>query len=155
MQRTRVHTLRTASDAETERFGAALGERIRAGLTISLTGALGAGKTVLVRGICRGLGVAGDIVSPTFILMEMLAGRREIAHIDLYRLEHESELEEIGVFDLLGGDTVVLVEWGERSPGLFAAADVEIAIDPDGAQARVITIAATPEAAADLGGLAW
>ena len=156
MRRTSLHTLRTASDVETERFGAALGERIRRGLVVCLTGPLGAGKTVLVRGLCRGLGVSGDIVSPTFILMEMLSGRMEIAHIDLYRLEHERELEDIGVFDLVDDDAVVvLAEWGERSPALLAAADVEIRIEPDGNDARVISIAATAQAAADLGGRAW
>jgi tRNA threonylcarbamoyladenosine biosynthesis protein TsaE len=155
MQRDRVHTLRTRSDGETERFGAALGERIRRGLTICITGPLGAGKTVLVRGICRGLGVEGGIVSPTFILLEMLAGRLPVAHVDLYRLEHESELEDIGVFDLLATDTVVLAEWGERSPALLAAADVVIRIEPEDADARAIEVDAAPAAAAGLGGAPW
>ncbi len=155
MRREPLYTLKAATEADTERFGAALGERISRGISVCLTGPLGAGKTVLVRGICRGLGVEGTIVSPTFILMEMLAGRMEIAHIDLYRLEHERELEEIGVFDLLAGDTVVLVEWGERSPSLLDAADVEVRIEPGAGGARTITVEATVEAAADIGGIAW
>jgi tRNA threonylcarbamoyladenosine biosynthesis protein TsaE len=156
MRRTRLHTLRTASDADTERYGAALGARIHRGLAICLTGPLGAGKTVLVRGICRGLGVTGDIVSPTFILMEMMRGNSpghsmEIAHIDLYRLEHERELEEIGVFDMLGGDTVVLAEWGDRSPALLDAADVVIHIEPAADGERTIVVEADADAAAQLG----
>ncbi len=155
MQRSQVYALRTESDVETERFGAALGERIRRGLSVCLSGPLGAGKTVLVRGICRGLGVTGTIVSPTFILVEMLSGRLEIAHIDLYRLEHERDLEEIGVFDMQGEDTVVLAEWGERSPSLLAAADVEIRIATGGEDVRTITVFAVPDAAAQIGGIAW
>lgn len=156
MQRASLYTLLTRSDAETERFGAALGARIHRGLTVCISGPLGAGKTVLVRGLCRGLGVVGEIVSPTFILMEMLEGRLDIAHVDLYRLEHERELEDIGVFDLVDDDAVMVVaEWGERSLALLDAADVAITIEPDDAGARVISLAATPEAAADLGGLAW
>ncbi|HEX5132278.1 MAG TPA: tRNA (adenosine(37)-N6)-threonylcarbamoyltransferase complex ATPase subunit type 1 TsaE [Candidatus Krumholzibacteria bacterium] len=155
MRRTPVYSLRTATEAETERLGAALGARIRGGVSIAISGPLGAGKTVLVRGLCRGLDVEGDIVSPTFILLEMLDGRLPIAHLDLYRLEHERELDEIGVFDLLGGDTVVLVEWGERSPSLLDAVDMAVRIDPDGVDARRIFIDATPEAAAALGDQPW
>jgi len=156
MRRTRLHTLRTTSDAETERYGAALGARITRGLAVCLTGPLGAGKTVLVRGICRGMGVTGDIVSPTFILMEMMRGSRmEVAHIDLYRLEHERELEEIGVFDMLGGDTVVLAEWGDRSPALLESADVVIHIEPGADGDRSITVEADTAAAMQLGDVAW
>jgi tRNA threonylcarbamoyladenosine biosynthesis protein TsaE len=76
--------------------------------------------------------------------------------VDLYRLEHERELEEIGVFDLVDdGTTVLLVEWGERSPALLSAADVEIRIEPEGEGTRAITVAATAEAAAQIGGIQW
>jgi tRNA threonylcarbamoyladenosine biosynthesis protein TsaE len=124
-------------------------------VVVCLSGPLGAGKTVLVRGLCRGLGVSGDVVSPTFILLEMLTGRLEIAHLDLYRLEHERELDEIGVFDLAGSERVVLAEWGERSPALLETSDVEIRILPDGDGTRSITVQATPNAARELGGIAW
>jgi tRNA threonylcarbamoyladenosine biosynthesis protein TsaE len=156
MRRTALYTLRTRSDGETERFGAAVGERIRHGLAVCISGPLGAGKTVWVRGVCRGLGVEGRVVSPTFILMEMLEGRLPVAHVDLYRLEHERELEEIGVFDLVDDDAVVvLAEWGERSPALLAAADVEVRIEPAGGSERAITVTATARAAAELGGIQW
>lgn len=155
MQRVIACTAHTASAAETARFGAALGERVRAGTCVSLVGPLGAGKTVLAGGLCRGLGVAEPVVSPTFILLESFAGRLPVLHVDLYRLEHERELEEIGVFDALGGDAVVLAEWGDRSPHLDEAAAVEIRIEPGPGDERTITVRADPALAADFAGLPW
>jgi tRNA threonylcarbamoyladenosine biosynthesis protein TsaE len=152
MDRVVAYSVRTQSDVETERFGAALGERITRGLVVSIAGPLGAGKTVLVRGLCRGLGIVDGVVSPTFVLLETFAGRLPVAHVDLYRLEHEREVEDIGVFDLIGGDTVVLVEWGERSPALHRAADVRIRIEPEGPSTRLIAVTASPEWANRIGG---
>ena len=153
MSRRLIQTVRTNDAAETERFGAALGARIRTGACVCLSGPLGAGKTVLVRGLCRGLGAVDAVTSPTFILMESFAGRLPIAHIDLYRLEHEREVEDIGVFDMLDGETVLIAEWGERSPALFDAADVEVRIDAREGTARALHLSATPEFARVLGDL--
>ncbi len=155
MDRIAVYTVRTHSDDETERVGASLGERVARGVAISITGPLGAGKTVLVRGLCRGLGVADGVVSPTFILLETFDGRLPVAHVDLYRLEHEREIEDIGVFDLIGGDTVLLAEWGERSPALDAAAEIHVRIVPEGPSDRIISMTATPDWADRLSELSW
>jgi tRNA threonylcarbamoyladenosine biosynthesis protein TsaE len=145
MPRSLVQTVQTLSAGETERVGVLLGERLTRGACICLSGPLGAGKTVMVRGLCRGLGVAGAVTSPTFILMEQFEGRMPVVHVDLYRLEHEREVEEIGVFDYLDGSTVLIAEWGERSPALRDAADVEIRIDPESDDTRSIHVFATPE----------
>jgi len=155
MRRVIACTAHTATEAETARFGAALGERIRSGACVSLVGPLGAGKTVLVRGLCRGLGIDEPVVSPTFILLESFAGRLPVVHVDLYRLEHEQELEEIGVFDRLGADAVVLAEWGDRSPHLHGAAEVEVHIQPGADDERMITVYAAPSLVAAFEGLAW
>ncbi len=155
MARALVQTVRTHDASETERLGAALGARIRRGACICLAGPLGAGKTVLVTGLCRGLGADDAVTSPTFILMESFKGRLPIVHVDLYRLEHEREVEDIGVFDLLDGETVVIAEWGERSPALLAAADIEIRIEPEAENARLITVFGTPTYASELAVLKW
>lgn len=155
MRRSVACTVRTTSRAETANFGAALGARIRGGACVCLVGPLGAGKTVVVGGLCRGLGVSDPVVSPTFILLETFAGRLPVVHVDLYRLEHERELEEIGVFDYLGSDTVLLVEWGDRSPGVFAAADIAIEIHSGEGNARTLVVSATPSLLPELAHLTW
>ena len=139
-------TVHTASEAETARFGGELGECIEHGTCISLVGPLGAGKTVIVGGLCRGLGIGETVVSPTFILLETFQGRLPVVHVDLYRLEHERELEELGVFDYVRDGAVLLAEWGDRSPRLHGMADVEIRIEGEGSE-RSITVYAVPELA--------
>jgi len=164
MERSESFIIRTIGATRTEQFGRALGERIDRGMGVALTGPLGAGKTVLVRGICRGLGIDDDVLSPTFILYEEFMGRMRVAHVDLYRLEHETEIEELGVFELIGTDMVLLAEWGERSPTLLDDCDVAIEIGPavatgtpvttEGAQGeREIHVHYTPSLAGLLGGL--
>jgi tRNA threonylcarbamoyladenosine biosynthesis protein TsaE len=148
-------TVNTASEAETARVGAELGECItHGGACVSLVGPLGAGKTVLVGGLCRGLGIDENVVSPTFILLETFEGRLPVVHIDLYRLEHERELDELGIYDYLRDGAVLLAEWGDRSPRLHSLADVEIRIEGSGTE-RSITVHATPELAEAFAEIAW
>lgn len=147
MERSKNFFFTTASPAETTRLGENIGRRILGGICLSLAGSLGAGKTVLIGGICRGLGVDEPVLSPTFILYEEFAGRMPVVHIDLYRLEHESEIEELGVFDLLGGDRVILAEWGDRSDTLMARSDAVINISQLSATERRFDVTCTPHAA--------
>jgi tRNA threonylcarbamoyladenosine biosynthesis protein TsaE len=155
MSRHLVHTVRTRAADETERLGAAIGAVIDRGACLCLTGPLGAGKTVLVRGLCRGLGAEDPVTSPTFILMESFEGRLPIVHIDLYRLEHEREVEDLGVYDLVESETVVIAEWGERSPALLEEADIEIRIEPGEGSERTILVHATSEFTRELDELSW
>ena len=131
-------------------LGRAVGERTGRGMCVILAGPLGAGKTTLVRGLCEGLGVDESVVSPTFILYEEFAGRRPVVHIDLYRLEHEREIEDLGVFEMIGGEAVILAEWGERSPALTADADMIVEISPAGESVRDFHVSCTAQCAADL-----
>jgi tRNA threonylcarbamoyladenosine biosynthesis protein TsaE len=131
----------TRSPAETEYLGREMAARIDRGACIVLAGRLGSGKTVFIRGACRGLGVNEDILSPTFILYEAFEGRLPVVHVDLYRLHHEAEIEQLGVFDLLGDDTVILAEWGDRSPRLMENADIVVTIaTAEGPDHRRVTI---------------
>lgn len=82
---------------------------------LALYGELGTGKTTLVRGIAAGLDVPSHIVnSPTFVLIHEYQGRVPLAHVDLYRIEAQPELEHIGLSDYLDGQTVVAIEWADK-----------------------------------------
>jgi tRNA threonylcarbamoyladenosine biosynthesis protein TsaE len=133
-------TIVTASERATGELGRSFGLRIESGLCVSLVGSLGTGKSVLVRGICKGLGVDEDVLSPTFVLFEEYRGRIPVVHLDLYRLEHEREIEELGVFDRVGDGSVVLVEWGDRSPRLFDVSDVIVSFEMAGEKERRIVV---------------
>ena len=98
-------------------------------------------------GICRGLGVTEDVVSPTFVLFEEFSGRVPVVHVDLYRLEHESQIEELGVFDSIGRGKVILAEWGDRSETLFNYSDVVISLEQTSPSGRRIEVNCTAEAA--------
>ena len=103
----------TRSEEETLRLGMLIGRLIEQPTLILLQGDLGAGKTVLARGIARGLGVpeTTPITSPTFTLMNHYTARLDLYHFDLYRLSDPDELIELGFDEFAHGSGVSLVEW--------------------------------------------
>lgn len=103
----------TASPEETEAAAARLGAHLRRGDLLLLEGPLGAGKTTFVRGLARGLGSQAHVMSPTFQLVRIYAGPLQLAHADLYRLEHGAGIADLGLDQLLD-EGVVVVEWGDR-----------------------------------------
>ncbi len=104
-------TYTAPTEADTRRLGERLSDLLRAGDLIFLTGDLGAGKSVMARGIARGLGIEGPMPSPTFTLMQPYQGRMNVYHFDLYRLSSPDEVAEAGLEEYLFGDGVALVEW--------------------------------------------
>lgn len=137
----------TRSAAETEALGRALGARLRAASTWLLMGEMGAGKTVLVRGICRGLGVTGRVRSASFTLVASYRGRLPVHHVDLYRLESEAAVEGLDWGELEADDAVLLVEWGERARHLTRADRFEAELVHLGADRRLVRVAACGGAA--------
>ena len=104
------------TEQEMVKWGKELGEAIVPPLVISLTGDLGAGKTTLAKAICEGFGVAEPVTSPTYALVHRYdAEKSPVYHVDLYRLDNESQLTNIGWDDLLSERAVVIVEWPERA----------------------------------------
>lgn len=96
---------------------------------IQLQGKLGSGKTTLVRGFLRSLGITGAIKSPTYTLVEPYqADGRHYYHFDLYRLEAPEALEMLGFRDYLDGDSMCLIEWPEQAGDLLPPADIAVAI---------------------------
>jgi tRNA threonylcarbamoyladenosine biosynthesis protein TsaE len=103
------------SPAATEALGEKFGRAAQCGLVLALTGDLGAGKTQLVKGIARGLGITARVHSPTFTLVnEYGGGRLKLFHLDLYRLETQAQILSAGIGEFLSPDGVAVIEWAER-----------------------------------------
>ncbi|HEU5395842.1 MAG TPA: tRNA (adenosine(37)-N6)-threonylcarbamoyltransferase complex ATPase subunit type 1 TsaE [Verrucomicrobiae bacterium] len=103
------------SPAETEALGERFGRAAQPGTVFALTGDLGAGKTQLVKGIARGLGMSSRVHSPTFTLVnEYGGGRLRLFHLDLYRLETPGQILSAGIEEFLQPDGVSVIEWAER-----------------------------------------
>lgn len=132
----------TESPEETGAFGRRLAERLAPGSVVGLIGDLGSGKTCLVQSVCAHLGVRGPVTSPTFILINEYTGRSAagdplpIYHFDLYRLNGEEELLDLGCDDYFYGDGVCLVEWADMAGGLLPEDHTEIRIDHAGDNRR-------------------
>lgn len=108
-------TYHTTTPQQTEQVGHDFAQSLQSGDIIAYRGDLGAGKTAMTRGIARGLGFSGEVTSPTFtIVHEYLGGRLPIFHFDLYRIEHEDELFNLGFDDYLVRGGVCIIEWSER-----------------------------------------
>ena len=100
---------------DTVRLGELIAGCVEEGDVLILSGGLGVGKTHLTKGVARGLGDEHPVTSPTFALMAVHdGGRLPLFHFDLYRLEHAWQLEDTGIFDVLGYEGVCLLEWGEQ-----------------------------------------
>ncbi|HVF10028.1 MAG TPA: tRNA (adenosine(37)-N6)-threonylcarbamoyltransferase complex ATPase subunit type 1 TsaE [Abditibacteriaceae bacterium] len=118
--------------AETSDLGESISRRLRPGDLVTLSGPLGAGKTTLVQGVARGLGILTPATSPTFVLIIEHAGSIPLLHLDAYRLESKcfDAIRDAGVTDFLDRDDAVkLVEWPERIADFLPAPDLAITIN--------------------------
>ncbi|BCR04100.1 tRNA (adenosine(37)-N6)-threonylcarbamoyltransferase complex ATPase subunit type 1 TsaE [Desulfuromonas versatilis] len=112
--------LTTASPEETRELGRLLGSLLSGPMTLLISGDLGAGKTCFTQGFARGLDVPAEeaVASPSYTLMNQYHGRLELAHFDLYRLNHPDDLDDLGFDEVVAGDGVTVVEWADRFPDL-------------------------------------
>jgi len=130
------------SPDETFALGKKLGRMIDSKTVIALSGDLGAGKTLFVQGLSRGLDVEKDcyVTSPTYTIVNEYPGRLDIFHVDLYRLSSPEDLESAGIYEILDSDGVIAVEWADRAPPGSIVPDIDIRIrDMDGIR-REITL---------------
>ena len=139
-------TLHLGSPEETQALGARLAAVLRPGDVVGLYGTLGAGKTTLARGILRGLGFEGDVASPTFPIVlayEPPDVRLPVWHVDLYRIEDEAEIEELGL-DEAGSHAALLIEWPERLGAGVLTGALGLRIEAAGEGARALTAEVPP-----------
>ena len=129
------------SAGRTQEIGRELGKRLRKGAVVSLRGSLGAGKTVLAKGIAEALGISEAIVSPTFTIVQEYDGERmRMYHLDLYRLSGEDEFESMGGEEFLSPDGVTLIEWSEKIEDMLPEDTIYIEITINNDLSREIDI---------------
>ncbi|MBQ0071139.1 MAG: tRNA (adenosine(37)-N6)-threonylcarbamoyltransferase complex ATPase subunit type 1 TsaE [Spirochaetales bacterium] len=131
---------RSCSAEETEKLGYKLGSLLEEGDVVSLRGSLGAGKTVLAKGIARALGIKESIVSPTFTLVQEYEGDKKLYHLDIYRLSGEDEFESMGGEEFLYPDGITLIEWSEKIDSMLPEDTLFIQVSIGEDQVRTITI---------------
>jgi tRNA threonylcarbamoyladenosine biosynthesis protein TsaE len=130
------------SPDEMRALGERIGAAVRPGDVIGLVGDLGAGKTLLVQGLARGLGVPDEahVTSPTFTLVHIYqGGRLPLFHVDLYRLDRAEELEDVGLDDLYRQEGVAAIEWIDRIPEAAPPDVLIIRIEVTGETSRRVT----------------
>jgi len=135
---------RSASVAGTERLGAALAPALKAGDVVALSGPLGAGKTRFVSGLVHALAPGAHVRSPSFTLVNEIAGALPVFHLDLYRLEDARDVESLGLEDYAERGALV-VEWGERLPHAWLADALRVTLEPGDGDARAFHAASAGE----------
>jgi len=138
-------TIETHSEEETRSLGAEIGAVAKAGDIVLLLGTFGVGKTTLVQGLGRGLGVEGNVNSPSFTIANEYRGRIPLYHVDLYRVEEMDSTTLEALAEYFGGDGICIVEWpGSLPPSLQRDADrIEMTVTGDTSR-RLTLLAGQP-----------
>lgn len=135
-----AETLHSDSPSDTEAIGARLAAELRPGDVVLVAGELGAGKTTLIRGACRALGVTAPVTSPTFTIGQRYRGSVPISHLDLFRLDG-LEGEDPGLLDdYLGPESIAFVEWPAGAEPHLERVALRVRLDHAGGDRRVVTI---------------
>ena len=142
----------TKSATQTQRLGQIFGAAIVQPNIMALSGDLGSGKTVFVQGLAKGLDVSEKyyVTSPTFTLINEYPGRLPLYHVDLYRIEHLIELNDIGLDEVLLADAVIAIEWAEKLPKDTLSNHLQLRFEITGESARRIDLFAYGHPAANL-----
>jgi tRNA threonylcarbamoyladenosine biosynthesis protein TsaE len=128
----------TRSERETFDWALRLGKSARPGSVFALYGELGTGKTIIAKGIAKGLDIEEDITSPTFLMMEMYEGRLKLYHFDLYRIDDIEELNELNFEEYWEGDGISVIEWAEKAGNKLPVNAVKIKLEwISGAERRI------------------
>jgi tRNA threonylcarbamoyladenosine biosynthesis protein TsaE len=133
---------------ETQQLGLDFAKKLKGGEVIALYGDLGSGKTTFMQGLAKGLGIKKNIISPTFIIMRTYhmgtgdegQGIRSLYHLDLYRIENETQAEDLGLLELMGdSENVVAIEWPDKIENVLPEKRINIYftyLEDDGREIR-------------------
>ena len=133
-------TVITLSEAETVLEGKKLGRTLAPGAIVALYGGLGAGKTAFARGMALGLGIGASVSSPTFTIVNEYPGAVPLFHFDMYRLDDENDLFNVGWDDYLDRGGICAVEWGEKVSAAFPPGTIVVKLENLGGDTRRIEI---------------
>ena len=130
----------SSSEEETRSIGERISKRVKTGAVLAVEGELGAGKTCLIQGIARGLGIDSSIPvnSPSYVIINEYPGPVPLYHFDLYRLHEERELVELDWQDYLGKKGVIVIEWADRISSLLPRGHIRIVMEVTGPNSRLI-----------------
>lgn len=137
-------SVKTKEPEETFALGERLAPYLRPGMIITLSGELGAGKTIFAKGMAKGFRVAEQVTSPTFTIINEYQGTLPLYHIDAYRLEEnsEEEIEELGLDEYFYSSGITLIEWPEMInnylPQSYLRINIEKIMDESGSELRVV-----------------
>lgn len=119
-------SFKTKSSIETEKIGFKLGNLLKRGSIVLISGELGVGKTVLTKGIAKGMGIDDYVTSPTFMIVNEHLGDIPLYHFDVYRIDDYTELYDIGYEEYFYGDGVCVIEWPEKIKPLIPKENIFI-----------------------------
>ena len=132
---------RTRSVQETEQLASEFAKELKRGDVIAFTGGMGAGKTAFVRGLAKGLGVSGEVSSPTYAIVNEYRGNPALYHFDMYRVESSEDLFTTGYYDYLDeGESILAVEWSENITDSLPEQTIYVNITPLSESERKIQI---------------
>lgn len=135
-----ARTVLSESPEQTKAIGEELVGRLQPGSVVTLCGPLGSGKTTIVKGIARGLGIRDTVTSPSFTIVVEYGSPPQLVHVDLYRTSSDEELELLGFEEILSSSAVKVIEWGEKAYRYLPARFVSVEIRLKGAERREIII---------------
>ncbi len=135
-----MKVLISKNEDESRRIAFDLGKNAKPGEVYSVTGTLGAGKTLMAKEFARGLGITDDITSPTFTILEEYAGKIAFYHFDLYRIESPEEIELMGFEEYFYGNGVSWIEWAEKCGSLMPEKHISVTIEIISDEERRITL---------------
>ena len=125
--------IKALTEEDTLNAGFEFAKTLKPGDIVTLDGDLGAGKTVFIKGICKFFNVTDYVVSPTYTIVNEYKGDMDIYHFDIYRIEEEEELYNIGFYEYLDNEGIKIIEWAEKIPEAFEGYElIKVTIEKSG-----------------------